>query len=80
MPSKQETVHLEIATPSERLQLFQNLSRQFNLSLTSDIQCIIAKLHSYKMADIYMLLRLADEKREMRGDEKSMLFKHVIIF
>ncbi|KAJ2964359.1 hypothetical protein NQZ79_g706 [Umbelopsis isabellina] len=65
----QEIIQLEIPTPSERLSMFQGFADQLRLSEDIDIKSLSAKLHSYKMADVYMLLRLADELRCMRGAE-----------
>lgn len=67
----QEIIQLEIPTPSERLSMFQGFADQLRLSEDIDIKSLSAKLHSYKMADVYMLLRLADELRCMRGAETS---------
>jgi SpoVK/Ycf46/Vps4 family AAA+-type ATPase len=67
----QEIIKLEIPTPSERLCMFQGFADELHLSGDMDISSISAKLHSYKMADIYMLLRLADEQRCTRGGETS---------
>lgn len=73
----QETIHFEIPTPSERSFMFRGIADQLHLSEDIDIESLSAKLHSYKMADIYMLLRLADELRYMRGAENS---KRIVLF
>ncbi|GAB5593745.1 hypothetical protein Unana1_08645 [Umbelopsis nana] len=58
-----EVVEFQIPTPEERLHILQNLAMHFNICPAVDIASIAAKLHSYKLADVYALLRLADEKR-----------------
>lgn len=66
-------VEFQIPTPEERLHILQNLAMHFNICPAVDIASIAAKLHSYKLADVYALLRLADEKQCLMAAETSKL-------
>jgi hypothetical protein len=43
--------------------MFFNISSLFKLSPTIDPKAIADRLHSYKLADVYKLVRIADEAR-----------------
>ncbi|KAI8575946.1 hypothetical protein K450DRAFT_259089 [Umbelopsis ramanniana AG] len=58
-----DVLQFEIPTPEERFHLFRNIGSLFQFSPTLDSKAIADRLHSYKLADVYKLVRIADEAR-----------------
>jgi hypothetical protein len=64
-------LQFEVPTPDERFQLFCNIGSLFKLSPTIDRKAVAERLHSYKLADVYKLIRIADEARCRNGGNSS---------
>ncbi|CAO3694384.1 unnamed protein product [Umbelopsis ramanniana] len=62
-----DVLQFEVPTPDERFQLFCNIGSLFKLSPTIDRKAVAERLHSYKLADVYKLIRIADEARCRNG-------------
>ncbi|KAG2185392.1 hypothetical protein INT44_002183, partial [Umbelopsis vinacea] len=72
-----EKLQFEIPTPEERSHIFRNIGSLFQLSPTIDSKAIADRLHSYKLADVYKLIRIADEAR-CRESGHSISEEHLI--